>query len=54
MQSRGEGKMAQDRLVRGAGAKGSGLYSKDNEKPVDNFQLPFPHLYKMRDQTRLF
>lgn len=51
MQSR-EGEMARDALVRRADAKDSGLYSKDNEKPTENFQLPLPHLYKIRDQTR--
>lgn len=51
MQSR-EGAMARDALVRRGDVKDSGLYSKDNEKPMENFQLPFPHLHKMRDQTR--
>lgn len=51
MQSR-EGEMARDALERRADAKDSGLYFKDNKKPMENFQLPFPHLYKMRDQTR--
>lgn len=30
----------------GADAKESGVYSKDNEKPMENFQLLFPHHIK--------
>lgn len=48
MQGRTEVEKAQNRLggKRGAGAKESGVYSKDNEKPMENFQLPFPHHIK--------
>lgn len=30
------------RLVRGADVTENGLYPKDNEKPMEDFQLPFP------------